>query len=251
MGDSFAASNCSDGNTTERRRGSSAKVRCSTYIKDAVCVNYIRSLNETMETIKKMYMSAKTTAVGSGSEETMDAAQQFGQTGPPPPLSQPPPMAAVDPDARSRYLAMKRARVPDEDHENEDKSKQAKQAKRKSKDKANKHLIQKTTFKAIINELIGSEMNVSADACRILHNEGEKYLSSIFENAGVLSRLNGRKTVSLADIHGVLALQCPNFADKVAILRKSKSFMDLSENSADVAVDANAIVDVVADDVRH
>ena len=183
--------------------------------------------------------------MGSGSGETMDAVQQFGQTGPPPRLSQPPPMAVVDPEARSRYLAMKRARVPDEDDKSKraKHAKHAKHAKRKNKDKANKHLIQKTTFKAIINELIGSEMNVSADACRILHNEGEKYLSSIFENAEVLSRLNGRKTVSLADIHGVLALQCPSFADKVAILRKNNSFMERPEGSSDVADDADADAD--------
>ena len=210
---------------------------------------YIIPLKHPMEAIKKMYMSA----VGSEKVvESVDAVEQYGATGPPPPLSPSASMTGVDPGARDRYVAMKRARVPDEEIGSEvnagntdEAAHRMKQAKRlatakKNKKKANKHLIQKTTFKAIMNELIGPEMTVSAEACRILHGESERYLSSIFENAQVLSRLNGRKTLSLADFHGVLALQSPSFTDKVALLRKSHSFMERPEQGPGEAVQSDS-----------
>ena len=215
-----------------------------------------------MQTIKRMYAALC-------SENNMDVDQQFGQTGPPPPLTRSGPECAlghgrgheVDPQLRNRYLALKRARLPDDEDEDEDETeaedldldqeldqaldethggasarhhekKQAlpaarkcKKSKKKKRRKGSKHLIQKTTFKAIVNEFVGPDMTVAANACRLLHNEAELYLSTIFENAQVLAQLNGRKTVSLADLHGVLALQCPNFTEKVAILRKNPSFM--------------------------
>ena len=196
-----------------------------------------------MEAIKKMYLSA----VGSEKVvESVDAVEQYGATGPPPPLSPSAPITGVDPEARDRYIAMKRARVPKANAGNTDETAhRAKQAKRlatakKNKKKANKHLIQKTTFKAIMNELIGPEMTASAEACRILHGESERYLSSIFENAQVLSRLNGRKTLSLADFHGVLALHAPSFTDKVALLRKSHSFMERPEQGPGEAVQSDS-----------
>ena len=170
-----------------------------------------------METIKKMYRSA--------TKPEMKQEPRVGDTGPAPPLNEPssakrPGVVSINPVVRQQYLAMKRERLPDEEAQ-----KQQKQSKKKRKKNVNKHCIQKTTFKSIVNEISGSDITIASEACRLLQLEGEKYLSSVFEDAEVLSRLNGRKTVSLADIRGVLALACNNIADKKKILVKDPNFM--------------------------
>lgn len=150
----------------------------------------------------------------SGSSESSSIAD----TGPAPPLA---PTQAQ----REKYLSMKRARI-DEDTGSA-KQKGSKKVKKSSKKSKDKHCIQKTTMKAIIKELIGNDMTISADAERILHQVGEDHLTEMFENAEILSKLNGRKTVSLPDVRGVLALNAENFVAKKAILLQDDTFHSL------------------------
>lgn len=145
------------------------------------------------------------------------------KTGPAPPLP-----SKAD---RAKYLSIKRRRLPDSDNDGT--------PKRRAKKSAHKHCIQKTTIKAIIKEIIGNDMTVSAEAERILHQVSENELTTMFENAEILSKLNGRKTVSLSDIRGVLALKATSFAEKKKILLKDqafdKSIVDKKQMSASVS----------------
>lgn len=84
--------------------------------------------------------------------------------------------------------------------------------------------VQKSAMSAMVKEILGPDLNVSAEAGRILHIVSEAYLSELFEKSYILSRLNGRKTVNLSDIRGTLALGASCFKERQAILEKEPTF---------------------------
>ena len=208
-----------------------------------------------MEALKKICrLSSNSTP------EAEEKPNQFSETGPPPILDNEVDLdmnMEVDFDmnviaddlgltrhpnevTRQVYLSMKHKQIPDEVDDNvddkvEDAGPEAKRKKnsktsadrrqtKKKKRDANKLCIQKTAIKALVKEFITNGITVSAEAERILHTVGEQYLTQVFENAQVLSTLNGRKTVSLADLRGVLALACTSSIEKQAVLAKDAHF---------------------------
>lgn len=114
--------------------------------------------------------------------------------------------------------------------------------------------IHKSTFSAIVKELVGPDLNVRAEAMLTLHEEAERYLQEVFEKAGILCQLRGCKTVGPSDLRGVQALAAPCFVEKKAILARDPAFgaveaeAEVDDNKENVELAMPAMLAMPVDD---
>lgn len=121
----------------------------------------------------------------------------------------------------------------------------AKRAKRSSMNKTERPLIQKTVFKAIINEMLSTydaDLTISTQALNTLRIVAEQYLSEFFGQAAVLAELNGRQTVSLVDIVALRAIFAKSAQEIDAILQFHRTGMKPVEAQVENAEPASTVI---------
>lgn len=92
--------------------------------------------------------------------------------------------------------------------------------------KQHKFSIQKTVLKNIVKEMIGPKKSISKEAMKAIRIAAEQHLIDFFQKAQALSEFNERKTVSIADIQGVRAIQSTNYHQLKQICDDNKKHLE-------------------------
>ena len=81
-----------------------------------------------------------------------------------------------------------------------------------------KFAIQKTSFRHLVNEIIGPDMHIASNALDTLRVVAEQEMVNFFEDAQIVASLNKRKTVNEVDVKVVKALRATKFLERKRIL---------------------------------